>query len=197
MLCPFYKESKNKETMTDYLKNIKKISYLTKKDVRLANNNSFGDIREKKKYDISTNEQTNLELQTNEKLNDLNKRSSKDELIANELNLNIPIKLKINISRKYNCQEIISSLKGMDELCLDKTNKYTEFIIISNNKYISQNLLIDDTLQSKKEIEVYELLNFEGIKKVFNYTDLVNCTASGLNNEELNSVINNENENGN
>ena len=197
MLCPFYKESKNKETMTDYLKNIKKISYLTKKDVRLANNNSFGDIREKKKYDISTNEQTNLELQTNEKLNDLNKRSSKDELIANELNLNIPIKLKINISRKYNCQEIISSLKGMDELCLDKTNKYTEFIIISNNKYISQNLLIDDTLQSKKEIEVYELLNFEGIKKVFNYTDLVNCTASGLNNEELNSVINNENENEN
>ena len=49
-------------------------------------------------------------------------------------------------------------------------------------------------IQSKKEIEVYELLNFEGIKKVFNYTDLVNSTASGLNNEELNSIINNENE---
>ena len=30
----------------------------------------------------------------------------------------------------------------MDELCLDKTSKYTEFIIISDNKYISQNLFL-------------------------------------------------------
>jgi len=197
LLCPFYKENKNKETMADYLKNIKKINHLTKKDLRLPNNSSTEDIREKKKYDISMNEQSNIEMESNEKLNSLNKRSSKDELIANELNLNIPIKLKINISRKKNCEEIITVLKEMDELCLDKTNKYTEFIIISEDKYISQNLLIDDTLQAKKEIEIYELLNFEGIKKVFNYSDLVDSKASRFNNEELNSVINHENENGN
>lgn len=197
LLSPFYKESqsKNKETVADYLKNIKKINYLSKKDLRLPNNNSTEDIREKKVYDISMNEQTNIEFETNEKLNSLNKRSSKDELIANKLNLNIPIKLKISISRKKNCQEIITALKGIDELCLDKTNNYTEFIIISNDRYISQNLLIDDTLQNKTQIEVYELLNFEGIKKVFNYTDLVNSQVSGLSKEELNPVINNDKDN--
>ena len=60
MLCPFYKESKSKETMTDYLKNIKKINKIATKDIRLANNNSIEDISEKKKYDISMNEQTNI-----------------------------------------------------------------------------------------------------------------------------------------
>ena len=193
-LSPFNKDNSNKESITSYLKNIKKNkigNYNIKNDFKLNEENNINIIIEKKRFDISLNEQTNLELQTSRKLNILSKTSSKDELITNELNLNIPILLKIEISRKEKCQEIISILKKMNELNLDTENKYTEFIIVSNDKYINPDLLINETLESSNQIEVYELLNFEGLKKVFNYED-ISENALSLNTNDLNSTINRE-----
>ena len=144
----------------------------------------------KKKFDISINEQINLEKQTNEKLDNLHGSFLKDELIKNELNLNIPILLKLVISRKEKCEKIITTLKSMTELSLDLTGVFTEYIIISRNKYINPNLLIDDTINNYGQIEIYELLNFEGIKHIFNYQNLFENLAYAINEQEINYAIN-------
>ena len=57
----------------------------------------------------------------------------------------------------------------MKELDLNIDNRYIRFIIISDSKYINPYLTIDQALQSSKQIEIYELLNYEGIKNIFNY----------------------------
>ena len=183
-LSPFLnknKESKNGQTK---IKKIKLLNYSNKNGINENNE------QEKKSFDISLNEQVNLEMQTSKKLDFLNNSASKDELITNELNLNIPILLKIEISRKEQCEEIISTLKSMKELSLDLNNKYTKFIIISNGKNINPNLTIDQSLESHKQIEIYELLNFEGLKTIFNYNDLIDKNPKNINNQELNSTIN-------
>ena len=202
-LSPFYKDNdNNKETISDYLKNFKKIkigNFTNKKKNKKKdlidsdddddNNNSKSNrMNGAKRYDITSNEKADLELQTSRKLNTLSKTNSKDELITNELNFNIPILLKIEISRKKPCKDIISTLKDMNELSLDIKSKYTEFIIISNNKYINKNSIIDDTLEESKEIKIYELLNFEGIKEVFNYNDLKDKKAITLDKQEINKI---------
>ena len=144
----------------------------------------------RKKFDISINEQINLENQTNKKLNELHASFNKDELITNELNLNIPIILKLVINRKEKCQRIINILKSMLELSLDHTGVYTEYIIISRNRYINPNLIIDDTIDNFDHIEIYELLNYEGIKYIFNYQILFENLALPISDEEINYAVN-------
>ena len=146
--------------------------------------------KKKKKFDISINEQINLENQTSKKLSELHASFNKDELITNELNLNIPIILKLVINRKEKCAKIISILKSMLELSLDLTGVYTEYIIISRNRYINQNLIIDDTIDNYGHIEIYELLNYEGIKYIFNYQILFENLALPISDEEINYAVN-------
>ena len=169
------------------LSSFKKIGLNEDKDKSSKN---YTTIVKKNKFDISINEQINLEIQTNRKLNSLKKSLFKNELITNELNLNIPILLKIVISRKEKCEKIIDKLKSMLELSLDITGKYTEYIIISRNRYINPNLIIDDTIHNCGLIEIYELLNFEGIKYIFNYQDIFKNFALRLSEEDKNYTIN-------
>ena len=143
----------------------------------------------KRKYDININEQSSLEIETRKKLESLSKNSSKDELISNNLHLNIPILLKIEISRNEQCEEIISTLKSMDELALGNDNQYTRFIMITNNQYINPYLTIDQALQSTNQIDIYELLNYEGIKNIFNYNDLIDEHPLNLNYHEISSTV--------
>lgn len=63
------------------------------------------------------------------------------------------------------CGQIIEILKEMKELSLEKNSKYTEFLMISKNKYIKDDAVIDDTFLSYEQVYIYELLNYEGIKK--------------------------------
>ena len=144
----------------------------------------------RKKFDISVNEQINLENQTNKKLDNLHSSFIKDELIKNELNLNIPILLKFVISRKEKCEKIITKLKSMLELSLDISGIYTEYIIISRNRYINPNLIIDDTINNYGQIEIYELLNYEGIKHIFDYQNLYQNLSVPISDEEINYAIN-------
>ena len=132
------------------------------------------------------------ELQKSQILIDfINMMSSKDEGITNELNINIPILLKIEISRKKKCEELIFTIKSMNELCIDINNDYTKFIIISNDKYMNPLLLIDDVFEPLQKIEIYEILTFEGLKKIFNYNDLEGKEYLKINGNDLNSTINN------
>lgn len=153
------------------------------KKIKLLNNASEGNI-------IDTHKTINSNTQHNQRLDFLSTMSSKDEVLTNELNVNIPIMIKIEISRKKKCEELITTLKSMNELCLDTNNLYTKFVILSNNVYISTNLVIDDVFESSEKIEIYELLTYEGIKNIFNYNDLERKDYSKINGEDLNSEIN-------
>ena len=114
---------------------------------------------------------------------------SKDELISNPLNLNIPIKLRIEIDRNKKCGQIIETLKEMKELELDVNSKYTEFIMISKDKYIKEEAIIDEIFLSFEQVFIYELLNYEGIKKIFGYEDLKSYTALELKKQDAQNMI--------
>ena len=77
----------------------------------------------------------------------------------------------------------------MTELSLDLKGIYTNYIIISRNIYINPDLIINDTIDNFQHIEIYELLNFEGIKNIFNYQDLSTYSVSPITNQEINYTI--------
>ena len=135
---------------------------------------------------------TNKRNENRQNLQNLNNDSSticRDELISNPLNLNIPIKLRIEIERNKKCKEIIQVLKNMKELELDQNSIYTEFVMIAKNKYIKEDAIIDETFLSFEQVYVYELLNYEGIKKVFDYEDIKNIKALPLHKQDVQDMI--------
>ena len=162
---------------------------LEKNKLENYKNNKSETFKKKKIFDISVNEQIYLEEQNYQKLDNLHRTFIKDELITNELNINIPIFLKLVISRKEKCEKIIDILKSMSELSLDLKGIYTNYIIISRNIYINPDLIINDTIDNFQHIEIYELLNFEGIKNIFNYQDLSTYSVSPITNQEINYTI--------
>ena len=114
---------------------------------------------------------------------------NREGLISNALNLNIPIKLHIEVERNQKCSKIIEILKGMKELELDTESKYTEFLLLSKNRYIKEDSIIDDTFLSYSQVYIYELLNYEGIKKIFGYEDISKCTALELKKQDVQGMI--------
>ena len=171
-------------------KDILNINASKKNNLNIIKNNKQNNYEE---LNLNTAYYENLNnINKNQKNNNLNKDSSsicKDDLISNALNLNIPIKLRIEIERNKKCKEIIEILKGMKVLELDKNSKYSEFIMISKNKYIKEDAIIDETFLSFEQLSIYELLNYEGIKKVFGYEDIKNFTALQLKNQDVQEMI--------
>ena len=102
----------------------------------------------------------------------INEIGQKNELISNPLNLNIPVRLRIEIERNKKAGDIIEILRKMNELQLEQNPLYTEFIIITKNKYVKLDSIIDETFLNFEQVFIYELLNYEGIKKIFGYDDL-------------------------
>ena len=143
------------------------------------------------KYIKNDDESNLLEIigKSKDKIKEINdKKNNKNDMISNPLNLNIPIRLKIEIERNKKNSEIIEILKKMDELKLEKNSEYTEFIIIGNNKYIKQDSLVDETFLNLEQIFIYELLNYEGIKKIFGYDDLTK-KANDLSKQDVQSML--------
>ena len=120
--------------------------------------------------------------------NKSDKINKKNEIISNPLNLNIPIKLRIEIERNKKAGDIIETLRKMEELKLEKNQQYTDFIILGNNRYIKQDSIIDETFLNFEQILVYELLNYEGIKKIFGYDDL-KIRANPLNKQDIQLML--------
>ena len=115
---------------------------------------------------IGKKEAVNLKESVNSIIN-------KNELLNNLLNLNIPLKLRMKIKRKDKCSSIIEQLKKIPDLNLESgLSKYTELIIISKGKYISENLIINETIDDLNYIFIYEVLNYKGIINIFNYKEL-------------------------
>ena len=114
--------------------------------------------------------------------------NNKNEVISNALNFNIPVKLRLEIERNKKCSEIIDALKAMKELHLEEEQKYTEFIMISKTNFVPENLIIDETFLPFQQVFVYELLNFEGIKKVFGNDDIENNKVLPLNKQNIKNM---------
>lgn len=119
-------------------------------------------------------------------LNDENANADKDAVFNNLLNLNIPLKLKLEISRKEKCLSIINKLKCMPDLNIEKNYYFTEFIMISKGKYINEDLLIDETFSNFNTVFVYELLNYKGIINIFDYQELDKAKILSLKKQDVN-----------
>ena len=76
----------------------------------------------------------------------------------------------------------------MPELKLDLNSSFTEFIIITKNKYVKLDSIIDETFLNFEQAFVYELLNYEGIKKIFGYDDLTE-KACPLDKQEIQPML--------
>ena len=139
------------------------------------------------KFNIKEEDNKIYELINNNK-NSKNELGQKNELISNPLNLNIPVKLRIEIDRNKKAIDIIDILKKMPELKLDLNSSFTEFIIITKNKYVKLDSIIDETFLNFEQVFVYELLNYEGIKKIFGYDDLTE-KACPLDKQEIQPML--------
>ena len=97
-----------------------------------------------------------------------------DDIIANPLMFNIPLHIKIEIDKNKKCKDIIEELKNMEELHLDKEEKYSEFIMFDEDYLvIDLEQIIENKIFPLKEIYIYELLSSIGVQKVFGYNDLI------------------------
>ena len=184
---------------------------------KYTNNNNFvsrNSNSKKQKNNINNNEQSGVQI-TNKSENNLtinlntefyenelrfdNEIKNHDDMFSNPLIFNIPLHIKIEIEKNKKCKEIVEALKNMKELHLDKDELFTEFIIFDEDYLvIDGEQIIDNKIFPLKEIYVYELLNSQGIQKVFGYNDLItkeeNININKIDNE-TNRINTNINEN--
>ena len=195
-LSPFYENNKGRENQNNSLRNKimnnKKINDIRIKLIKIKDNHigpytKYTNIniysnRNKKNNEnnLANNSQSQRDINLNtEFFENENKENNiinnEEEIISNALIFNIPVRIKIEIDRNKKCQEIINILKDMKELHLDIKNTYTEFVIFDEDyNIINGEKIINNNIFPLKDIYIYELLSYEGIKKVFGYDDLKN-----------------------
>ena len=98
-------------------------------------------------------------------------KQKNENLFSNALNMNIPIRIKVEIGKKEKCSKIIQLIKDIAELELESEDKLTKFLITNNGNYVDDNLQIDECFAVGQKAFIYELLNYRGINKVFDYKD--------------------------
>ena len=141
-------------------------------------------------------EKSNLSNDKN-KISNINKEKNKnqnEEINNNLLNSNIPLKIRMEVSRKEKCSTIIDKLKCMSDLNLEKNDRFIEIIMTSNGKYINENLIIDETLDNFNRVFVYELLNYKGIINIFDYNELERIKVLSLKSQQINYIFANQKE---
>ena len=141
------------------------------KDITSSTMESINVKKKNKKNKKDKNEKFNRNLDENDNTLNAEKNTEENEVINNLLNLNIPLRLKIEISRKEKCSSIIDKLKCMSDLNIEKNYYFTEFIMISKGKFINGDLLIDETFSNLNVVFIYELLNYKGIINIFDYEE--------------------------
>ena len=189
-LKPYYNVNNKNFSSSSLRKSLQKIKinsigiYADESDLSTA---SIGD-NNKENNDFEYEQFNTLYVEKTRERNKI--YNKKENMTSNALNINIPIKIRIEVERKEKCSKIIEILKSMDELELEKNSNYTYLIIVFNGNYINDSLQIDDCFLSYQSISVYEILNYNGIKKVFNYKDLDNIQTNPLEKEKIPMMIN-------
>ena len=62
--------------------------------------------------------------------------------------------------------------------------------MLSKDNYIEQDMKIDDTFLNYQKILIYELLNNEGLKYIFDYNDIPTSNIVSLKNQKI-EILNN------
>ena len=224
-LSPFYDCEINKnedKSMRNKIVNSKKMNEMRKKlikikkiqigtEIKYKSSYTYNNKLNKVKKDDNKNEQNiqSISNKTNENVNlnteyfELQNKEKKflknedgEEIISNAYILNIPVMVKIEIDKNKKCVDIIEALKNIKELYLDKDNVYTEFIILNEDfSQIGKDQIINDCIFPLKEIFIYELLSYQGIIKVFGYSDLINKNGNILRIDEQKNTLKEENKN--
>ena len=112
-------------------------------------------------------------------------KNEKVEVINSNLNLNIPLRLKLEIGRKEKCSSIIDKLKNISDLNIEKCFNFTEFIMISQGKFIDENFIADSTFTNFNVVNVYEIINYDGIRNIFNYEENKDWKVLELNKQKI------------
>jgi hypothetical protein len=96
-------------------------------------------------------------------------KENREYLYTSKLATSIPLKLSIEIDRKFNVEKLIEKLRSLEDLNLEKESKYTELIIYDYKEILNKKLLVDECFQHNQTIQVYEVLTSAGIDKLFDY----------------------------
>ena len=186
-LKPYYHISSRNQINIGIRNNLKKIKvnsigmYANQNDLSL---NSYLDKENNQNY-IDKLSTFFFEKEVNyQKMND------KTDMYSSALNINIPLKIKIEVGRKEKCLKISETLRKMKELELEENLEFTYHIIIFNGNYIDDSLIIDDCFTPYQTVCVYEFLNYKGIRKVFDYKDFEEEIPNFLQKEKIQSMIN-------
>jgi hypothetical protein len=73
----------------------------------------------------------------------------------------------------------------MSDINIEKNFNFTEFIMISKGKFISEDLLIDETFINLNIVFIYELLNYKGIRNIDSYDDKEKMNVLSLKNQKI------------
>ena len=113
-------------------------------------------------------------------------KNEKDDTINSYLNLNIPLRLKMEIGRKEKCSSIIDKLKCINDLNIEKHYNYTEFVMFSQGKFINEDLIADSTFTDYNTVNVYEIINSYGINNIYEYEENKEWNIMALNLQKIN-----------
>ena len=122
--------------------------------------------------DISMTKKLSRNLTSKTSLSEISfEKNEKVEAINSNLNLNIPLRLKIEIGRKEKCGAIIDKLKNINDLNIEKHYNFTEFVMISQGKIISEDFVADLTFTNFNLVYIYEIINYDGIRSILDYEE--------------------------
>lgn len=159
----------------------------------LSNGPTKESLNLKKKHKRYKKEKSEKNYYYNEEDNNTinpEKEKDKNEVINNPLNLNIPLRLKMEVNRKEKCSSIIDKLKCMSDLNIEKKYNFTEFVMISEGKYINEDLIIDETFSNLNLVFIYELLSIKGIINIYDYEIFERYNILPLKDQKVNNLDN-------
>ena len=157
----------------------------------MININESINLKKKNKKDKKYKNEKNY-LSIEENTINVDKNNEQNKVINSLLNLNIPLRLKIEVDRKDKCSIIIEKLKFMKDLNIEKNYNLTQFIMISKGKYINEDLIIDETFNNLNVVFVYELLNYKGLTYLYDYKKNRKLKILSLKDQEIKYYIEKE-----
>lgn len=126
--------------------------------------NKLDKENDKKEMEKSSKHTSFFQLNTNQNNNKV------DDFYTSKLTISIPIKISIEINKKSKISKIKEMLKSMKDLELEEASEFSEFLILNfDNKIVFEDLLVDECFQNNQIVNIFEVLNYKGLCKIFSY----------------------------